>query len=270
MESLFPPVDPDRPPEGAARRRFVPIAAVLPNVVTLLAMCAGVTAIRMAIEHRYELAVAAILLAAILDGIDGRMARYLRATSRFGAELDSLADFVAFGVAPAILLYVWILDGLGSMGWICALVLAICAGLRLARFNAALAANASPEWQKDFFVGIPAPAGALLILLPIYLRKIGLPIPEEVAAAVAIYTLAIALLMVSRFPTFSGKRVGQRLPRDSVLPVLVVSVLLIAFLASYPFAFLAAGSVLYLAHLPWAWRMWNRAAAQAATVAEQA
>jgi CDP-diacylglycerol--serine O-phosphatidyltransferase len=258
MEGLFQPVDPDEPRVSEPRRRLVPFGAVLPNLITLLALCAGLTAIRMAIEHRYELAVAAIVFAAILDGIDGRMARYFRSTSRFGAELDSLADFVDFGVAPAFLLYVWLLDGLGSFGWICALVLAICTGLRLARFNAALEDPKTPDWHKDFFVGIPAPAGALAVMLPIYLAKMGVPVPSEAAMAVAIYTLAIALLMVSRFPTLSGKRFGQRIRRDAVVPVLVVGVLMIALLASYPFSFLATISVLYLAHLPFAWRMWNR------------
>lgn len=265
MEGLFQPVDPDESRVEEPQRRPVPFAAVLPNLITLLALCAGLTAIRMAIEHRYELAMAAIVFAAILDGIDGRMARYLRSTSRFGAELDSLADFVDFGVAPAFLLYVWVLDGLGSFGWICALVLAICTGLRLARFNAALDDPATPDWHKDFFVGIPAPAGALVVMLPIYLAKVGVPIPREAAMPVAIYTLAIGLLMVSRFPTLSGKRFGQRIRRDAVVPVLVVGVLMIALLASYPFSFMAVVSVLYLAHLPFAWRMWGtRNAATAA------
>ena len=263
MESLFPPVDPDTPPDHK-RRRQVPFVAVLPNMLTLLALCAGLTAIRMAIEHRFELAVAAIVLAAVLDGVDGRMARYLRSTSRFGAELDSLADFVDFGVAPAFLLYVWALDGLGSLGWICALVFAICTGLRLARFNAALQAEPPPpDWHKEFFVGIPAPAGALAVLLPVYLSELGLPMPGEAAAPVALFTLVVAFLMVSRFPTLSGKRFGQRVPRDAVLPLLVVSVLLIALLASYPFSFLAVGSVLYLGHLPFAWRAWHKHAKHA-------
>ena len=138
MDGLFPPVDPEAG-RGRPRRRLVPFTAVLPNLVTLLGLCAGLTAIRMAVEHRFDLAVAAIIFAIILDGIDGRLARYFRATSRFGEQLDSLADFVNFGVAPAIFLYVWRLDELSSFGWICALVLAICTGLRLARFNAALA-----------------------------------------------------------------------------------------------------------------------------------
>jgi CDP-diacylglycerol--serine O-phosphatidyltransferase len=260
MAGLFPPVDPDAETRRP-RRRLVPFTAVLPNLVTLLGLCAGLTAIRMAVEQRFDVAVAAIIFAVILDGIDGRLARYFRATSKFGEQLDSLADFVDFGVAPAMLLYVWRLDELSSFGWICALVLAICTGLRLARFNAALVDEKRPDWHRDFFVGIPAPAGAVTVLLPFFLERTGLIDLKVAAIVVAVYALAIALLMVSRFPTLSGKRMGQRIPRDNVLPVLVVGVLLVAFLFSYPFSFLAVGSIVYLAHLPFAWRAWNRAAA---------
>ena len=261
MAGLFPPVDPDAETRRP-RRRLVPFTAVLPNLVTLLGLCAGLTAIRMAVEQRFDIAVAAIIFAVILDGIDGRLARYFRATSKFGEQLDSLADFVDFGVAPAMLLYVWRLDELSSFGWICALVLAICTGLRLARFNAALSLDEKrPDWHRDFFVGIPAPAGAVAVLLPFFLERTGLIDLKIAAVVVAVYALAIALLMVSRFPTLSGKRMGQRIPRDNVLPVLVVGVLLVAFLFSYPFSFLAVGSIVYLAHLPFAWRAWNRAAA---------
>ncbi len=261
MAGLFPPVDPDAETRRP-RRRLVPFTAVLPNLVTLLGLCAGLTAIRMAVEQRFDVAVAAIIFAVVLDGIDGRLARYFRATSKFGEQLDSLADFVDFGVAPAMLLYVWRLDELSSFGWICALVLAICTGLRLARFNAALSVDEKrPDWHRDFFVGIPAPAGAVAVLLPFFLERTGLIDLKVAAIVVAVYALAIALLMVSRFPTLSGKRMGQRIPRDNVLPVLVVGVLLVAFLFSYPFSFLAFGSIVYLAHLPFAWRAWNRAAA---------
>ncbi|HEX9905583.1 MAG TPA: phosphatidylcholine/phosphatidylserine synthase [Propylenella sp.] len=263
MEGLFPPVDPETP-SGRPQRRLVPFRAVLPNLVTLLGLCAGLTAIRMAVEQRFDLAVAAIIFAVILDGIDGRLARYFRATSKFGEQLDSLADFVNFGVAPAIFVYVWRLDELSSFGWICALVLAICTGLRLARFNAALlSVEPRPDWHRDFFVGIPAPAGASVVLLPFYLERTGLIDLRIPAVLVAGYALLIALLMVSRFPTLSGKRIGQRIPREMVLPVLVVGVLLVALLASYPFSFLALGAIAYLAHVPFAWRAWKRAEARA-------
>jgi CDP-diacylglycerol--serine O-phosphatidyltransferase len=215
----------------------------------------------MAIEHRFDLAVAAIFFAVILDGLDGRLARYFRATSKFGEQLDSLADFVDFGVAPAILLYIWRLDELSSFGWICALVLAICTGLRLARFNAELLSDQPrPDWHRDFFVGVPAPAGAVTVLLPFFLERTGAIEIRIAAVLVALYALLVALLMVSRVPTLSGKRIGQRMPREAVLPVLVVAVLLVALLASYPFSFLAVGTLLYLGHLPFAWRARQRAA----------
>lgn len=264
MAGLFPPVDPEAG-KGRPRRRLVPFTAVLPNVITLLGLCAGLTAIRMAVEHRFDLAVAAIFFAVILDGLDGRLARYFRATSKFGEQLDSLADFVDFGVAPAILLYTWRLDELSSFGWICALVFAICTGLRLARFNSQLDSDEPrPDWHRDFFVGVPAPAGAIAVLLPFFLERTGVIELQIAAVLVAAYSLAIAILMVSRLPTLSGKRIGQRIPRDTVLPVLVVAVLLVAFLASYPFSFLALATIVYLAHLPFAWRARSRAEAGSA------
>lgn len=264
MAGLFPDIDPQAR-RGRPRRRLVPFTAVLPNLVTLLALCAGLTAIRMAVEHRFDLAVAAIIVAIILDGVDGRLARYFRATSKFGEQLDSLADFVNFGVAPGIFIYVWRIDGLSSFGWICALVFAICTGLRLARFNAALAAEEpEPDWARDFFVGAPAPAGAGLVFLPFFLERVGVIDIRLPAIVVAIYTILVALLMVSRIPTGSLKRVGRRIPRDSVLPVLVVGVLLVALLVSYPFSFLSVGAILYWLHIPFAWRARNRAAAGAA------
>ena len=153
---------------GCFARGQIPTRVLIPNIFTLLGLCAGLTAIRMAIEHRWDLAVAALVFAAFLDGIDGRIARLLKAQSRFGAELDSLADFVNFGVAPAIIIYNWALDDLKSMGWIVVLIYAVCAALRLARFNVALERTDQPAWQKSYFVGVPAPAGAIILLLPIY------------------------------------------------------------------------------------------------------
>jgi CDP-diacylglycerol---serine O-phosphatidyltransferase len=265
MDGLFPPVDPDAN-RGRPRRRLVPFTAVLPNLVTLLGLCAGLTAIRMAVEQRFDLAVGAIIFAIILDGIDGRLARYFRATSRFGEQLDSLADFVNFGVAPALFAFVWRLDDLRSFGWICALVFAICTGLRLARFNAALVAEEPrPDWARDFFVGVPAPAGAGLILLPFFLEKAFLADLSIAAIVVALYSIMIALLMVSRIPTLSGKRFGRRIPRDRVLPVLVIGVILVALLASYPFSFLAVSALAYIAHIPLAWRAQKGAEERAAT-----
>jgi len=266
---VFPPFDPAPPPR---RRRFkpIPVRTLLPNLITLLALCAGLTAVRMAIENRLDLALAAIVLAATLDGIDGRIARMLKGTSRFGAELDSLADFVNFGVAPALILYFWGLHELKNAGWIAALVFAICAGLRLARFNVMIDDPNQPAWAGNFFTGIPAPAGAITVLLPIYLNFLGVSNGLVTVWLTLFYTLAIALLMVSRLPVFSGKRVGKRVPPDMVLPVFVVVVLFFALLISYPWIVLTIGALAYLGCLPLGWlsyRNYQRKDAEAAAAA---
>ena len=260
MDTIFPPFDPDGPERQRPRFRQVPLRMIVPNVVTLLALCAGLTGMRMAIEDRLELALGAIVLAAALDAIDGRMARLLKGTSRFGAELDSLADFVNFGVVPAIVLYTWLLFEAQSLGWIAALVFAICAALRLARFNVALDNPNTPDWQRNFFVGMPAPAGALTVLLPIYLELLGLPRFAGEEHIVLVYTLFIAFMMVSKIPTYSGKKLGQRIPREAVLPVFVLVVLFVALLVAFTWQVLAAVTIAYLGCLPLGWRAWNRLA----------
>jgi len=232
---------------------MIPVRTLLPNLITLLALCAGLTAIRLAIEEKLEWAVAAIVFAALLDGIDGRIARLLKGTSRFGAELDSLADFVNFGVAPALIVYLWDLHELKSAGWIAAMVFAICTGLRLARFNVMIDDPNKPAWAANFFAGIPAPAGAITVLLPIYTYFLGMPRFAFVAPVSLVYTLAIAFLMVSRLPVFSGKRVGKRIAPEMVLPVFVAVVLFFALLVAYPWEVLTLGTVAYLGGLPFGW-----------------
>ena len=235
------------------RFRRVPVRMLAPNFVTVVALCAGLTAIRMAFEGRYGLALAAIVFAAILDGIDGRLARLLKGTSRFGAELDSLSDFVNFGVAPALILYFWGLHDLKSGGWIAAMAFAICAGLRLARFNVMSDDPDRPAWAANFFVGVPAPAGAIIVLLPIYAAFLGLPRSQFLTWATLLYTLAIAWLLVSRLPVFSGKRIGTRVPPEMVGPVVMVLVLSVAMLIAYPWILLTIGTLAYLATLPFGW-----------------
>ena len=250
---LFPPFEHDRAPERRRRFRAIPVRTLVPNVITLLALCAGLTAIRLAVEDKLEWALAAIVFAAVLDGIDGRIARLLKGTSRFGAELDSLADFVNFGVAPALILYFWDLHELKSAGWIAAMVFAICAGLRLARFNVMIEDPNRPAWAGNFFVGVPAPAGAITVLLPVYVHFLGMPRLAFVAPVTFVYTLAIAFLMVSRLPVISGKKLGTRVPTEMVLPVFVVVVLFFALLISYPWEVLTIGTLCYLAALPFGW-----------------
>jgi CDP-diacylglycerol--serine O-phosphatidyltransferase len=232
----------------------VPVRMLIPNLFTLLGLCIGLTAIRMAIEARYELALAAIVIAALLDGVDGRIARMLKASSRFGAELDSLADFVNFGVAPAIVLFTWGAwgtPGVRGLAWIVVLLLAIACGLRLARFNVMLDEE-RPKWQSNYFTGVPAPAGAIIALLPVYLDQLGL---REVQSGWAIYlvlayTLLVAFLLVSTIPTYSGKLLGERISREWVMPLFVLAGALVALLVTYPYATLSIGTVLYLALIP--------------------
>ena len=249
------------------RRRFrpIPVRMLVPNVITLLAICAGLTAIRLSTEGRMELAVAAIVFAAILDGIDGRVARMIKGQSKFGAELDSLADFVNFGVAPGLILYFWQLHDLNNVGWIAAMIFAISGGLRLARFNATMDDPNKPAFAANFFTGVPAPAGAITVLLPIYLAFVGSPQPPAVLTA--LYTLLIAILMVSRLPVFSGKTTRMRVAPEMVLPVFVSVVFFIALLISYPWYILSIGSICYLLSLPVGWKSYRdqgrRASAQA-------
>lgn len=247
---MKPRLDPTRLEARRARFRAIPVRTLVPNVITLLALCAGLTAIRLAVEGKLEVALGAIVFAAALDGVDGRIARMIKGTSRFGAELDSLADFVNFGVAPALILYFWGLSELKSVGWIAAMVFAICAGLRLARFNVAIDEPNKPAFASNFFVGVPAPAGAIIVLLPIYLSFLGLPRQPLLEGAATVYTLAIAFLMVSRLPVYSGKKLGNRVPPEMVLPVVVLVVLFVALLISFPWEVLTIGTIFYIGSLP--------------------
>jgi CDP-diacylglycerol--serine O-phosphatidyltransferase len=228
---------------------------LVPNFITLLAICAGLTAIRLSTEGRMELAVAAIVFAAVLDGLDGRVARMIKGQSKFGAELDSLADFVNFGVAPGLILYFWQLHDLNNVGWIASMIFAISGGLRLARFNATMNDPNKPAFAANFFTGVPAPAGAIAVLLPVYL--VFLDVPQPPAVLTALYTLLIAILMVSRLPVFSGKMIGMRVPPELVLPVFVTVVFVIALLISYPWVVLSFGSIIFLASLPIGWKSYR-------------
>ncbi|MBR0713159.1 phosphatidylcholine/phosphatidylserine synthase [Bradyrhizobium liaoningense] len=258
-------------PERRRRFRPIPVRMLVPNVITLLAICAGLTAIRLSIEGRMTLAVYAIVFAAALDGIDGRIARLIKGQSKFGAELDSLADFVNFGVAPGLMLYFWQLHELRNAGWIAAMVFAIAMCLRLARFNASIDDPNKPAFAANYFTGMPAPAGAITVMLPIYAAFLDLG--RWPAAVTAGYTLLIAFLMVSRLPVFSGKSMRMRVPPELVLPVFVAVIFFIALLISYPWHILSAGTVLYLLSLPLGWRSYQkqaRAAEAAVPVSSEA
>lgn len=212
-------------PSLRTRRRLPPPTGsffrMLPNALTTLALCAGMNAIRFAVQGRWEAAVIAIAIAAILDTLDGRTARLLNAQSKFGAELDSLADIVSFGVTPAILLYLWALHNAGNIGWIATLAFSICAALRLARFNTALSAIGPRQPKAPYFVGVPTPAGAGTALLPLVIDfEVGEPVLMNHPFFVSLWVLGVALLMVSRIPTLAltSFRIGQRFR----LPLLAV------------------------------------------------
>jgi CDP-diacylglycerol--serine O-phosphatidyltransferase len=252
------------PTEQVQRRmRFagVPLRLLIPNVVTLVALSAGLTAIRFTVEGNLQWAVMAIAAAAVLDGLDGRIARALKGTSRFGAELDSLADFIDFGVAPAIILYFSGLKQLGGLGWLVCLVFAIACALRLARFNVMLDDPDSPVWKKGFFVGMPAPAGAVVGLLPVYVWVMGAGPATGVSNAwvglEAAYVLAIALLMASRVPHYSGKALG-RVPRDYVAAALIGVVAALLSIAYFPLQALVALAAFYLGSIPFAIRRFKQ------------
>lgn len=240
------------------RQSKIPLRLLVPNFFTVLSLCAGLTAIRMAIEQRYEMAIALVVIAALLDGVDGRLARALKAQSKFGAELDSLADFVNFGVAPAVIVFIW---GLGSLprgfGWIVALVFALAMGLRLARFNSMIDVE-RPKWQANYFTGMPAPAGAITVLLPLYLDGLSLFEVRAWPWLIAFYMLAMAVLLVSTIPTFSGKLLGERISGDYVLPVFVGAAAGVALLVTYPYGTLAIATLAYLGTIPISYRRFER------------
>jgi len=249
------------------RHRKIPVRLLVPNFFTLLSLCAGVTAIRMAIESRLELALVLIVIAALLDGVDGRLARALKAQSKFGAELDSLADFVNFGVAPAVLVFTWGLGDLKGFGWIAALLFSCAMGLRLARFNAMLEVD-KPKWQSNYFTGMPAPAGAVTVLLPLYLNGLGFFDVRALPLVIALYTIFIAFLLVSTIPTFSGKLLGERIERELVLPILTAVAALVGLLVTYPYGTLTIVTLLYLALIPVSYRRFehNKKVWEASTV----
>ncbi len=239
------------------RHNKIPVRMLLPNFFTLLSLCAGLTAIRMAIELRYEMAITLVVIAALLDGVDGRLARALKAQSKFGAELDSLADFVNFGVAPAVIVFIWGLGTLRGLGWISVLVFALAMGLRLARFNAMLDVD-KPKWQGNYFTGMPAPAGAITVLLPLYLDGLGLFDVRMWPVLIACFTLLMAFLLVSTIPTFSGKLLGERIAREYVLPIFVAAAALVALLVTYPYETLTLITVVYLALIPISYRRYQQ------------
>lgn len=250
LSELFPPFQPDR--DEPKKRRFqpIPFRLLAPNLITLLGLALGLTGMRLALEGKLELGVVCVLIAAALDGVDGRLARFMNGTSRFGAQLDSLADFVNFGVVPAVILYHFVLKDLKNFGWIICIIFAIAMCLRLARFNVMIDDPNRPEWQKNFFTGMPAPAGAVTVMLPFYLYFLGVPVVDYGAPFVALYTLALAFLTISTVPMYAGKTLGSRVPRAMVAPILLAVIVVVALLVAYPFEVLSLIVIAYFALVP--------------------
>jgi len=254
MPSLFPPFDPDE--THPKRYGRIQLRYLLPNLITVVAIVAGINSVRFAFEGRFELAVVMLFLCAALDGIDGRMARWMQGSSRFGEQLDSLADFVNFGVAPALVCYFYILHAAGRFGWLAAVIYCVACGLRLARFNAAIG-QATPDWQKYYFSGVPAPAGGLGVLLPLYLGSLAMPVNEMTAFIFSFYTLMMAVLMVSNLPTFNVKSIHIGIRRDMVVPGFLFIVAYFVLLVTYSWETISLSVFLYLALLPvslWTYR----------------
>lgn len=222
---------------------------LLPNFVTLSGLAAGLLSIQMAILERWEHAVLLITFAAFIDTLDGALARMLRATSKFGAELDSLSDFLCFGVAPSVIMYLWVLDGAGPIGWMASLVFAMACALRLARFNTMTEEDPRPEWARGFFMGVPAPAGAGLILMPMIIYFLVPQFGEWRAATplVGVWTIFIAGLMVSKVPTLSSKQI--KVPAISGVLILAIAGSLLAALVHMPWLTLTCLGLLYISSL---------------------
>ena len=220
---------------------------ILPNMLTLIGVCIGLTSIRFALDGKFEFAIIAIILAALIDGLDGRIARLIKGTSKVGKELDSLTDMISFGVAPAFIMFFWKLNSLGKFGWLLCLVYVICVALRLARFNI----NSSQEtsWRDNFFEGVPSPAGGILVLIPLIFSLSEIEIIKiNYNFIVPIFFIITSLLLISKFPTYSFKKIV--IPRKTTIFVLFGIVLFFGLLLIYTFKVLAVASLIYLLLIP--------------------
>ena len=220
---------------------------LLPNMLTLIGVCIGLTSIRFALDGKFEFAIIAILFAALIDGLDGRIARLIRGTSKVGKELDSLTDMISFGVAPAFIMYFWNLNTLGKFGWLLCLVYVICVALRLARFN--INSNQDPSWKDNFFEGVPSPAGGILVLTPLIISLSGFNYLElNNSIIVPIFFITTSFLLISKFPTYSFKKIV--IQRKTTIFLLFGIVLFFGLLLIYTFNVVAISIIIYLLLLP--------------------
>ena len=220
---------------------------ILPNMLTLIGVCIGLTSIRFALDEKYEVAIMAIIIAAVIDGLDGRIARLIKGTSKVGKELDSLTDMISFGVAPAFIMYFWKLNTFGRFGWLLCLIYVICVALRLARFN--VNSNQEPSWRDNFFEGIPSPAGGILVLTPLIISLSGFNyIKLNYDTIVPIFFIVISVLLISKFPSYSFKKIV--IPRKTTIFLLFGIVLFFGLLLIYTLNVIAISALLYLSLLP--------------------
>ena len=220
---------------------------ILPNMLTLIGVCIGLSSIRFALDERFGLAIIAIIFAALIDGLDGRIARLIKGTSKVGKELDSLTDMISFGVAPAFIMYFWKLDTLGRFGWLLCLIYVICVALRLARFN--INSNQEPSWKDNFFEGVPSPAGGILVLTPLIISLSGFNfIQLNYDVIVPIFFVMTSFLLISKFPTYSFKKIV--IPRRTTIFLLFGIVLFFGLLLIYTFNVIAISVVVYMILLP--------------------
>ena len=220
---------------------------ILPNMRTLIGVCIGLTSIRFALDEKFEFAIVAIILAAVIDGLDGRIARLIKGTSKVGKELDSLTDMISFGVAPAFIMYFWKLNTLGRFGWLVCLIYVICVALRLARFN--VNSNQDPSWKDNFFEGVPSPAGGILVLTPLIISMTDFNyIQFNYDIIVPTFFIITSLLLISKFPSYSFKKIV--IQRKTTIFLLFGIVLFFGLLLIYPFNVISISIIIYLAVLP--------------------
>ena len=220
---------------------------LLPNMLTLIGVCIGLTSIRFALSGEFHLAIVAIIIAALIDGLDGRIARLIKGTSKVGKELDSLTDMISFGVAPAFIMYFWKLNTLGRFGWLLCLVYVICVALRLARFN--ISSNQEPSWKDNFFEGVPSPAGGILVLTPLIISLTGFNFIElNFDIITPVFFIATSFLLISKFPSYSFKKIV--IQRKATIFLLFSIILFFGLLLIYTFEVIAISSIIYLSILP--------------------
>ena len=220
---------------------------ILPNMLTLIGVCIGLSSIKFALDEKFELSIVAIIFAALIDGLDGRIARLIKGTSKVGKELDSLTDVISFGVAPSFVMYFWLLNNLGKFGWLLCLIYVVCVALRLARFN--VSSNEEPSWKDNFFEGVPSPAGGILVLIPLILSLSGFDfLIISYNILVPVFFISVSFLLISKFPTYSLKKII--IPRSMTVFLLFGIVLFFGLLLIYPFKVIFLSGFIYLSLIP--------------------